>query len=76
MTNLEWTDELPSEPGLYWIDDPRYDDAHAATVYEENRELKAQTIGGGVFTVGDEITFTPDRWAGPIPRPSDPNQDT
>jgi len=81
MTDLEWTDEPPEEEGWYWLDDDDFPtfsprcvevaDHHSPLSYETG-VWDPNKREGSIVTVSDYKNV---RWAGPIPRPSDPHQD-
>jgi len=75
MTDLEWTDEPPEKEGWYWIQ---------TQTHERVVEVYGAGLDGTLY-VSDPIDdagidhrlacYEKYRWAGPIPRPSDPHQD-
>ena len=80
MTDLEWTDEPPEEPGWYWH---RTHDQHIKAddqiqcLREEYGKVyalrKTQDEGVQEAPVTNDI-FEDDKWAGPIPEPAEPDE--
>jgi hypothetical protein len=63
---MKWTDEPPSEPGWYWI---QMQEGGYAEVVEVDRDGVARRTDCSTFDVGDNITVSPELWAGPITCP-------
>jgi hypothetical protein len=78
MTDLEWTDEPPEEEGWYWVRKPKYHEVGGRDLVVPVREAK-DGLYAKIQSYGEykDVAELPDdiKWAGPIPRPSDPHQD-
>jgi len=71
MSDLEWTDEPPEEPGWYWcrrVVDGVKGASFVQQVYELDGVL--EVMEGKSYSDVDELTCR--RWAGPIPEPDEP----
>jgi hypothetical protein len=80
MTDLEWTDEPPEEEGSFWFNPP-YEDPQIIYAYRSDNGENLYLTGLNIarYHIDDAMEypyFGDAKWAGPIPRPSDPNQDS
>jgi len=80
MTELKWTDEPPKEEGWYWFTPPHEDPQAIYAYWSDNGESLFLTgLNTNRYHIDDAMKypyFSDAKWAGPIPRPSDPHQDT
>jgi len=74
MSDLEWTDEPPEEPGWYWH---RSDLTGTVAVMEvlespHGRDYMIARYPNGNRFALDDGKFNSSEWAGPIPEPDEP----
>jgi len=70
MSDLQWSDDPPGEPGWYWMREELYKNAEVVKVIYDSG-LKALRVSGEEFKVGGSLTYSAVEWAGPIPEPTE-----
>jgi len=69
MSDLEWTEQPPEEPGWYWVRDKPGNELVLSVYYPDDIEwLCIKTSGGKML---GRVVPEPNglQWAGPIPEP-------
>lgn len=63
MNNLKWTNDVPTEDGWYWCDEP----GQQKSVYK--MQCKCASTGFDSYTYGLDEFAVGTRWYGPITAP-------
>ena len=71
MSDLEWSDEPPEEPGWYWVQYKIHPLNHK-TICEVYESATGFRVRNHHAPKVDEMENR--QWAGPIPEPTEPNE--
>lgn len=69
MSDLTWTDEPPSEPGVYLVYHILTGDVMSFRVYDDG--CAEPTVHSADWTSHVDSMDAVSKWAGPIPEPTD-----